>query len=237
MLTPGFRVIAPEISPGREKVDYDRQGSFLSLEDAIAPELLSSLQESLPAIDPYVNRSYLPGYKKSGSVSRSTLDQYAPAFAQLYHSSEIKSFVESIVGESVQECPPNDQHAYALYYYTEAGDHIGYHYDTSHYAGKRFTFLLGVVDDSSAKLEYELFRKHEGKTPVKGEASLRPGTIVLFDGDLLYHRVTPIREGERRIVLTMEYVTDPKMHIVRRVISDIKDSIAYFGIRSLFTKR
>jgi hypothetical protein len=31
------------------------------------------------------------------------------------------------------ECPPEDPHSHALYYYTEPGDHIGYHYDSSFY--------------------------------------------------------------------------------------------------------
>ena len=36
-----------------------------------------------------------------------------------------------------------------LYYYTEAGDHIGYHYDTSYYKGSRYTILMGLVDKST----------------------------------------------------------------------------------------
>jgi hypothetical protein len=43
-------------------------------------------------------------------------------------------------------CPENDPHSCALYYYTEPGDHIGFHYDTSYYKGARYTILMGLVD-------------------------------------------------------------------------------------------
>jgi len=39
----------------------------------------------------------------------------------------------------------DDPHADALYFHTRAGDHIGWHYDTSYYAGPRYTLLLGVI--------------------------------------------------------------------------------------------
>ncbi len=48
-----------------------------------------------------------------------------------------------LTGERLQLSPPDDPHAYALYFYTRAGDHIGWHYDTSYYAGRRYTLLLG----------------------------------------------------------------------------------------------
>ena len=47
-------------------------------------------------------------------------------------------------GEPVQPSPAQDPHAYALYFYTRPGDHIGWHYDTSYYAGRRYTLLLGL---------------------------------------------------------------------------------------------
>lgn len=60
---------------------------------------------------------------------------------------------------------------------------------------------------------------------------------MVFNGDKLYHRITPARENEERIVLTMEYVTDSRMRPWRRFVSNMKDSIAYFGFRHVFTRR
>jgi hypothetical protein len=53
---------------------------------------------------------------------------------------------------------------------------------------------------------------------------------VIFNGDRLWHAVTPLHAGEERIVLSMEYVTNPAMSPVKRFISTMKDAIAYFGL-------
>src|SRR5258705_10761506 len=60
--------------------------------------------------------------------------------------------------------PDDDPHAYALYFYTRAGDHIGWHYDTSYYAGRRYTLLLGVIEESSCRLDYQLHTRKRGGT-------------------------------------------------------------------------
>ena len=46
--------------------------------------------------------------------------------------------------------------------------------------------------------------------------------------------MTPLGEGEERIALTMEYVTNPDMGTFKRLYSNLKDSIAYFGLRTVF---
>ena len=46
----------------------------------------------------------------------------------------------------------------------------------------------------------------------------------------------PARDGETRISLTFEYVTDPRMHPWWRLISNIKDAFAYFGFRQVFQR-
>ncbi|HEX2245237.1 MAG TPA: hypothetical protein VHH94_02965, partial [Gammaproteobacteria bacterium] len=63
-----------------------------------------------------------------------------------------------------------------------------------------------------------------------------PGTLAIFNGDKLYHRITPLRRGERRIALTLEYITNVQMAPLLRFISTMKDAIAYFGFSSLFQR-
>jgi hypothetical protein len=38
------------------------------------------------------------------------------------------------------------------------------------------------------------------------------------------------------VSLTFEYLTDPRMHPWRRVISNMKDAVAYFGFRQVFRR-
>jgi hypothetical protein len=212
------------------------QGSFLYLDEFLAPEVTAQLVAGARGLLGEVNRNYLPGHKQGGSVSRHTIDRLAPFIAELYRSKELIGWLEQLTGDKLQVSPEDDPHAYALYYYTKAGDHIGWHYDTSYYDGRRYTLLLGVIDESSCRLDYELHTKNPDVADVPGSVQIPPGGLVFFDGDTLRHRITPAKDNEMRVSLTFEYVTDPNMRPWRRVISNFKDAIAYFGFRQVFSQ-
>jgi alkylated DNA repair dioxygenase AlkB len=214
--------------------EFAAQGAFLHVRDFLAPEITAQLVAAVEGAGSSVNRNYLPGHKQGGSVSRHTIDSLAPFVAELYRSPALIGWLERLSGERLQVSPPEDPHAYALYFYTRPGDHIGWHYDTSYYAGRRYTLLLGVVDQSSCRLDYELHTREPGVAVVPGSLQIPPGGLVFFDGDKLRHRITPLAADEMRVSLTFEYVTDPAMHPWRRVISNMKDAVAYFGFRQVF---
>jgi hypothetical protein len=213
------------------------QGAFLYLSEFLPPEATERLVSAVAAVKESVNRNYLPGHKQGGSVSRHTLDELAPFIADLYGAPALLAWLSQLAGEPLQPSPPDDPHAYALYFYTRPGDHIGWHYDTSYYAGRRYTVLLGVIDQSSCRLDYELHTREEGASVVPGSVQIPPGGLVFFDGDKLRHRISPLGENEFRVSLTFEYVTNPKMHFFWRVISNMKDAFGYFGFRQVFRGR
>ncbi|HYE91359.1 MAG TPA: hypothetical protein VEA38_10080, partial [Terriglobales bacterium] len=94
----------------------------------------------------------------------------------------------------------------------------------------------GLVERSSSRLVCQV---HKDDPARQREVVLatEPGTLVLFNGDKLWHKITPLGEGEERVSLTLEYVTDPSMTRAKRFVSNMKDAIAYFGFRSVFTRR
>lgn len=216
--------------------DFVRQGAFLYLDQFLPPEAAAQLATLARALQPHINRNYLPGHKQGGSVSRHTIDEHASFIAELYRSRALIGWLEQMTGDKLQVCPPGDPHAYALYYYTRPGDHIGWHYDTSYYDGRRYTVLLGVIDDSSCRLDYELHTRDDSRADEPGSVQIPPGGLVLFDGDKLRHRITPLGANEMRVSLTFEYVTDQGMRPWLRFISNMKDAVAYFGFRQVFRR-
>jgi hypothetical protein len=216
--------------------EFAAQGQFILLRDFLTPEATGRLIDAVAAVKQSVNRNYLPGHKQGGSVSRHVIDELAPFIAELYRSAALISWVGKVSGDALQVAPADDPHAYALYFYTRAGDHIGWHYDTSYYTGRRYTLLLGIIDESSCRLEYELHTREKGVATVAGAVQIPPGGLVFFNGDSLRHRITPLAENELRVSLTFEYVSNPKMRLWWRVISDVKDAILYFGFRQVFRR-
>jgi hypothetical protein len=216
--------------------EYTAQGAFIFIEDFLPPEVTAQLIGAVAAVRSSINRNYLPGHKQGGSVSRHAIDAQAPFIAELYRSAALIAWLSHMAGERLQVSPAQDPHAYALYFYTREGDHIGWHYDTSYYAGRRYTLLFGVIDESACRLDYELHTREQGASVVSGSIKIPPGGLAFFDGDALRHRISPLGPGEIRVSLTFEYVTDPRMHPWWRLISNMKDAVAYFGFRQVFRR-
>ena len=218
----------------REK--YSEQDEFVIVEEFLPSEVLSRWDLELEKLKPNVHRNYLPGHKKGGSVAYNTVNALAPSITGLYHSVPLLGFLRRVVGAEMNECPPNDPHRCALYAYTEEGDHIGWHYDTSYYKDRRWTVLVGFKDESSSHLLCLLHTRNSDRDVINLELQIKPGTLVIFNGDKVYHAVSPLKKGESRYIVSMQYVTTGKMNPFMRFISNMKDAVAYFGLRGVFGK-
>jgi hypothetical protein len=218
------------------EAEFRTNNEFIYIDKFLPNCLLHAMQESLPQLEPYVHRSFIPKHKKGGSVSRFDLKDHAPIFSSIYTSTSLTNFLSSLVGKPLTCCPMTDPHAYALYSYDQEGDHVGFHYDTSYYKGSRYTCLIGLVDDSCCALEYELFSKDGLKATEKYSKNISPGSLVFFNGDNIRHRVTPAKSGDKRIVLTLEYLTDPSISTFGYFYGQLKDAFAYFGVGKTLTR-
>jgi hypothetical protein len=214
--------------------EFRARGGLVTVPGFLDDARVQPLVGEADALRARINRNYVPGVKQGGSVSYFDIRSSAPAIHTLYHSRELITWLSDATGETLQTCPESDPHACALYYYERAGDYIGWHYDTSFYRGKRFTVLIGLVQRSKSELVCRLVAGPG--SPRELRVLTHPGTLVVFD-DKLHHCVTPNGEGEYRVVLSLEYVTDRTMGFLPRIVSTVKDAVAYFGIRALLRPR
>jgi hypothetical protein len=243
MLT-SVQSVTEAVEQAVKKLDFDRvhrdywaQNEFIFLKEFLPSAMVGDLLiPPAERLKPRLNRNYIPRHKKGGSVSYFTVREQAPELMELYRSPAYLTFLSKLTGTQLMLCPENDPHACALYYYTEAGDHIGFHYDTSYYKGARYTVLLGLVDKSKqCKLIAQLYKDDPRRQMKELELATGPGDMVIFNGDKLWHSVTPLGEGEERVVLTLEYVTNQDMGRFKRLYSNLKDAFGYFGLRALWS--
>ena len=212
---------------------YQKQNEFLLVEQFLDEKAVAPLVAEANQMRSEINRNYIPKHKKGGSVSYFALANKAPAILSLYRAPAFIELLSRLSGVRLLLCPDDDPHACALYFYTEPGDHIGFHYDTSYYKGARYTVLIGLLEQSSSRLVCQLYKGDPTRKLQELSVATTPGTLVFFNGDKLYHSVTPLGLGEERIVLTMQYVTNQNMGPFKRLFSNLKDAFAYFGLRSL----
>lgn len=213
---------------------YRDQNEFVMLDRFLTQPVVDRLLREVDVLTPDVNRNDVPGHKKGGSVSFYTVLHKAPALLALYRSPALIAFLSRLVNAHLMLCPEDDPHSCALYYYTQPGDHIGFHYDKSYYKGARYTVLIGLVERSEhCRLVARVRTRGETEEIRETRVPMDPGTVVLFNGDKLWHAVTPLGKGEERILLTLQYVTNQEMGPFNRAFSNFKDAFAYFGPTAL----
>jgi hypothetical protein len=179
-------------------------------------------------------RNYVPTHKKGGTIAYATLRREAPEVAALYHSPEFMAVVSGIVGCTVRPTPLYDQNSCSVLMYERPGDHIGWHYDHNFYRGRHFTVLIPIVNigrQVGERSSAELLARIDGS-----DRSLPtpPNSLIVFEGAKVLHKVTPIADGERRIILSMTYCEDPTNTRLQDAARRIKD-ISFFGVRALWS--
>ncbi|MDF0675629.1 MAG: 2OG-Fe(II) oxygenase [Nitrospira sp.] len=232
--------VLTEVDLAQSGRTYWGQNECLILDRFIPKKIINPCLTEVELLRKNIYRNYVPGHKQGGSVSYYAIWNElheASAIISLYRSPALRRFLSDIVKEELFLCPENDPHSCALYYYTRPGDHIGFHYDASYYKGTRYTVLMGLIERSEQCRLVAHMRKPGTKEEVSEQAvPLDPGSLVIFNGDKLWHAVTPLGPREERIVLTLQYVTDQEIGPFHRAFSNLKDVFGYFGPAALINR-
>jgi hypothetical protein len=207
-------------------------GKLATLDHVLTADNFAQVVEEVNALIE-TERSYLPTHKKGGTVAYSVLRKKAPILVSHYRSAAMRQLVSRIVGAEVQPTPLHDESSCSVLFYEKPGDHINWHHDHNFYRGRHFTVLIPVVNRArDGGLSAARLLARQGGRDV--EVATPPNRLILFEGAKVWHKVTPINEGERRAVWSMTYCTDPRNSAFQGVARRVKDT-AFFGLRSLWT--
>lgn len=203
------------------------------LPNLLPAELLARIAREIHQLSAS-ERSYVPAHKKGGTIAYETLCAQAPAVVALYNSPWLHAVLSRIIGVTVSPTPLNDQSSCSVLVYERPGDHIGWHYDHNFYKGRHFTVLVPIVNRNAANDGLSAARLSARIGGQDREIPTPPNQLVVFEGAHVLHKASPIAEGERRVVLSMTFATDPRSTVVQGVTRRIKDT-AFFGLRALWT--
>jgi len=223
---------ALKLDPLREQFHAD--GEFIVLPELVPPALCA---EALAEIDRVrATRSRMPWLRSAQHVGWRRLQRVAPLSTAIYRSPVFLAWTSQLVGQTMQLKDDQDDHACATYEYDRAGDGMRFHYDTCGCdEGASYTQLLSLCDRSTQRLLVDLHTKDQ--LPVeRRELATPPGTVVIFCGSKVWHGVSKLGLGERRVILSMSYASNPHMPPLRRLYENAKDAILYFGPSALLQK-
>ena len=219
--------------------EYRAQDRFVFLPRFLPPDLVAEMQAEARAFVPRdVYRAHVPLLRKAGAVGQSRIAACAPALHALYRSPNFRALASRLAGAPLELRHPDDAHAVSLYYYQRSGDHMAFHYDDCGCdAEASFTATLGLVHDTRARLQVQLFKREPARRMKELFVEMVPGSLVFFCGTRAYHRVTPLGTDEERITYSFSYVRELRpSRGWRRVRENVSDAIFYFGPQALFQK-
>lgn len=196
------------------------------------PGYLAELRAECEANRGRAERSYIPRHKKGGTLSYEAIHRRAPACLALYHAPALRNWLSAVVGETLEPTADHDQSSCSILYYDQPGDHIHWHYDYDFYRGRHFTVLLSLVNRSAhgGISSGRLMQRTKAGEVVEWDTS--ENVLVLFEGARVFHRASPVAAGDQRIMLSMTFCTDPRIHPLKELARRVKDT-AYYGLRAL----
>ena len=207
--------------------------------DPLPRSLVNEMVDEARPLAKGARRTYVPFVRKGGAVGHARIRQRAPALHALQRSPSLLSLFQRIAGPELEHRRPDDPHASAIYVYARRGDHVGWHYDDCGCEPQAsFTVIMGLVDNSSSRLDIELFRSGKTRRPERRAIATGAGSMVFFCGSEAYHRVTALRSGEERISFSFVYVKNG--HHPRGVAAWRQTAIntfLYFGVAQSWSTR
>jgi hypothetical protein len=146
----------------------------------------------------------------------------------------LRALISDIVKLRIETTPLHDQSSCSVLFYEKPGDHIGWHYDHNFYRGRHFTVLIPMINrgrEPNRLSQARLMVRQNGRERV---IPTPPNAMIVFEGAKVRHKVTPIAEGEKRVIWSMTYCVDPRNSAFQGVARRVKDT-AFFGLRALWT--
>jgi len=197
------------------------------------PETFQILRDSV-LNRPLGMRVHIPAHKRGVTIPYSDVRETHPEVARFYQGEALAERISGIVETRVVPTPLYDQSSCSVLIYEKEGDRIGWHYDHNFSNGRHFTALLSLVNESRIRQCLS-----SAELVVQTAAGMKtiptpPNTLVLFEGAVVRHTVTPLRSNEKRIILSMTFCANPTTRPLLDLQRRFKD-IAYIGIRALWT--
>lgn len=200
----------PEQFCGIQEID-------LAVPQAIKGDIMKCVKSGLG------KRVVLDGWKAGRTISTADVKKELPELWRWYTGLEEQ--IGSVIGESVHITSDTLPTTCAVLVYEEDGDFINWHYDVNYFNGRFFTLLIPVTIENSCTL-YTYYDKNNTVQNME----TKDGKAILFEGNKTFHMATKFcNRGQKRVVVSVQFSTDPSISWYNRALMRIKDS-AYIGI-------
>jgi len=194
-------------SPKNDTFCYIKKIKFDLPKEFIAPLLLISKEEG---------KRIEIVKKRQKAISIQKLDERFPEIVEWYKN--LPPVISKVIGTQVQITPLDQPNSLSLVVYEKEGDYIDWHFDTNHYNGRFFTFLIPVSMEKTCG-NYQYKASDESIQNVEMEQ----GEAVLFEGEKVFHRGKELCKNQRRVILSCTFTTSQEMPAQEIFINAVKN--------------
>lgn len=159
--------------------------------------------------------------KHQKNISYNTLKENIPEIEDWYMM--LPNIVSPYISHKLQVAPEDVKTRICLVVYEKEGDYIDWHFDTNHYSGRFFTLLVPVSTEITCG-NY-VYKDHEEKEQV---LEVEKSQAILFEGDKVFHRGKALCANQRRVILSLTFVTSQNMDIWNYCLHKVKE-LGIFG--------
>jgi len=159
--------------------------------------------------------------KAQKNISFDVLKKELPDIDKWYNSLPIT--LSPYIDETLKVVPEDIKTRICLVVYEKEGDYIDWHFDTNHYDGRFFTLLVPV--STEATCGNYMYRDHNENDKV---LEVEKSQAILFEGDKVYHRGRELCANQRRVILSMTFVTSDQMNPWNYCLHKVKE-LGIFG--------
>ena len=160
---------------------------------------------------------------KSGiTIATHNINKYAPRVID-YYQNRLCDIMSDLLQLKLYPTDLQFPTSCVLLIYDKENDWINWHYDYNYYNGRFFTVLIPVTNN----LTCTEFQMKDDNGIVKS-INLSNGNSICFEGNYLFHRASKLCKGEKRVILSCQYVTDNSMSYINNLRIKLKD-YAYIG--------
>jgi hypothetical protein len=160
--------------------------------------------------------------KKGISIVSKDIIKYAPNLIN-YYTNDLRKYVSNKANLNLFSTNLNFPTSIVLLIYEKEGDWINYHYDYNYYNGRFFTLLIPIINNSTC-VNFQ-FKNDNNEI---NKINLTNNNSILFEGNYLYHGTTKLCKNEKRVLLSIQYVTYNNITFFNKLRLNLKD-YAYIG--------
>jgi hypothetical protein len=159
--------------------------------------------------------------KHQKNISYNELKKEVPEIDDWYES--LSSVLSPYIDETLKVVPKDIKTRICLVVYEKEGDYIDWHFDTNHYNGRFFTLLIPI--STEATCGNYVYKDHNEKEEI---IEIEKSQAIFFEGDKVYHRGKELCANQRRVILSLTFVTDDSMNVWNYCLHKVKE-LGVFG--------